>query len=364
MTRQPFIPPKLPPKIDYGSLIKEIGQAHNALGKLNGLLVNVHNPHLLTTPLLTKEAVLSSRIEGTQATLEDVFKYEAEEKKSQLDEREKDVREIINYRRAMNTAIQELEKKPLGENLIKEIHYILLDSVRGAHRDRGNLRRLQVYIGPPGVPIEQATYIPPPITELPSLLSNWEEYINSEGEKDALVQIGVVHYQFEAIHPFMDGNGRIGRLLIPLFLYQRKFLSHPLLYISEYFEKNRKDYYDLLNRVSAEGDWNSWLRFFLLALTTQSLETQISILKILTLYQRLKNEIAAINAVYAINLLDIIFTTPIISFVSIKKRLKTKSYQTIYNLLAKFVKIGILKEIPGRKRNRIFIFEQLLDILK
>lgn len=364
MSNIPFIPPKLPPKIDYTNLIKEIGQAHNNLGKLNGLLINIPNPGLLTTPLLTKEAVLSSRIEGTQATLEDVFKYEAEEKVSEEGEIEKDVREIINYRKAMSLAIDELKNRPIGENLIKKIHFHLLSSVRGANKDRGNLRRIQVYIAAPGTPIEEATYIPPPITEIPSLLSNWESYINSEQEKDPLIQMGIAHYQFEAIHPFMDGNGRIGRLIIPLFLYQRKLLSYPLLYISEFFEKNRKDYYALLKRVSEEENWENWIRFFLTALTDQSLKTQVSVLEIIALHNNLKNKIIAINSAYAINLLDIIFTNPIISFVSIKKRLKTKSYQTIYNLLTKFVKIGILKEVSGKRRNRIYVFQELLDILK
>lgn len=364
MAKTPFVPPALPPKIDYTSLIKEIGQAHNALGELSGLLVNIPNPDLLTTPLLTKEAVLSSRIEGTQATIEEVFEYEAEEKISEAGEKEKDIREIINYRRAMHTAIEELKKRPMGETLIKKIHYVLLNSVRGANKDRGNLRRMQVYIGSPGTPIEESSYIPPPITKFPSLLSNWEKYINSNKEKDPLIQIGVAHYQFEAIHPFMDGNGRIGRLIILLFLYQRKLLSHPLLYISEFFEENRQDYYGLLNSVSEKGDWENWLRFFLYALKTQSLRAQKTVLKIIVLYNDSKNAISNVNSVYAINLLDIVFTSPVVSFVHIKKRLKTKSYQTIYNLLAKFVKVGILEEVSGRKRNRIFVFKQLLDILK
>lgn len=364
MSNIPFIPPKLPPKIDYTNLIKEIGQAHNNLGKLSGLLINIPNPGLLTTPLLTKEAVLSSRIEGTQATLDDVFKYEAEEKTSEEGEIEKDVREIINYRKAMSLAIDELKNRPIGENLIKKIHFHLLSSLRGANKDRGNLRRIQVYIGAPGTPIEEASYTPTPITEIPSLLSNWESYINSEQEKDPLIQMGIAHYQFEAIHPFMDGNGRIGRLLIPLFLYQRKLLSYPLLYISEFFEKNRKDYYALLKRVSEEENWENWIRFFLTALTDQSLKTKVTVLEIIALHNNLKNKIAAINSAYAINLLDVIFTNPIISFASVKKRLKTKSYQTIYNLLTKFIKIGILKEVSGRKRNRIYVFQQLLNILK
>jgi len=364
MAKAPFIPPKLPPKIDYAPLIKEIGQAQNALGQLNGLLVNIPNPGLLMTPLLTKEAVLSSKIEGTQATLEDVLKYEAEEKKTEEDAQEKDIKEIVNYRSAMRAAIEELGKRPISENLIKSVHHCLLDSVRGTNKERGNFRKVQVYIGKPGTTIEEASYVPPPSAEILPLLRNWEEYINSDREKDTLIQIGVAHYQFEAIHPFMDGNGRIGRLLIPLFLYQRNLLSHPLLYISEYFEANRADYYSLLNGVSEKGDWDSWLRFFLRAVATQSLKTQATALEMLNLYARLKTEISGINAVFAVSLLDIIFATPIISFASIKKRVKAKSYQTIYNLLDKFIKVGILHAVPGRKRNRIFVFKQLLDILK
>lgn len=364
MVKKPFIPPKLPSKIDYSLLIKEIGQAHDALGQLNGLLVNIPNPGLLTVPLLTKEAVLSSRIEGTQATIKDVFEYEAEAKTTEDDAKEKDVREIINYRLAMDFAIEELAKKPIAENLLKKTHHILLDSVRGTHKDKGSFRKAQVYIGLPNSSIEEAAYVPPPPAEILPLLSNWEVYINSEDEKDILVQIGVAHYQFEAIHPFMDGNGRIGRLIIPLFLYQRKLLSHPLLYISEYFESHRSDYYGLLNGVSKEAAWEPWLKFFLQAVAAQSLKTQGVVLKILVLYRKIKDEVAQVNAVHAVSLLDIIFASPIVSFVSIKKRIRARSYQTIYNLLDKFVKLGILKEVPGRKRNRTFVFQQLLDILK
>lgn len=364
MAKKPFIPPKLPPKIKYTALIRKIGDARDALGQLKGLLINVHNPSLLTTPLITKEAVLSSRIEGTQATLEDVLKYEAERKISQRDEKEKDAREIINYRRAMQEAIKELKQRPLGENLIKKIHYVLLSSARGANKDRGNLRRMQVYIGPRGAPIEKATYIPPPFAELPNLLSNWERYINSDEEKDPLVQIAVAHYQFEAIHPFLDGNGRIGRLLIPLFLYQKEILPYPLLYISEFFEEKRRDYYGLLNRVSTHGDWHSWINFFLRALITQSKKTNNLVLEMVNLYNNLKDKITDVRSLYAIKFLDILFSNPIVSFISIKKRLKTRSNQTIYNLFNKFVELEILEEIEGRKRNRIYVFNQLMDILK
>ena len=364
MIKKPFIPPNLPPKINYIPLVEEIGQAREALGELKGLLINVPNFDLLASPLLTKEAVLSSRIEGTQATLEDVLKYEAEGKFSQDDRKERDIREILNYRRAIHLALKELKKKPISENFIKKLHFVLLDSVRGSNKDRGNLRRVQVYIAPPGMPIEKAIYIPPPITELPRLLSNWEKYINSHQEKDVLVQIGIAHYQFEAIHPFMDGNGRIGRLLIPIFLYQRKVLPYPVLYISEYFERYRRQYYNLLNRISQKGDWESWLKFFLKAIRIQAQTTAATIYQIKFLYEKLKRDISAVNSLYAVNLLDIIFASPIITFASIKNKIKSKSNQTIYNLLEKFVRMKILKLLPGRKRNKIYIFPELLKILK
>jgi len=348
----------LPPKIKYEPLIRVIGEAHSAVGELNGLLrKNILNPELLINPLLTKEAVLSSRIEGTQATLEDVFQYESGASHSLSDNNKiQDIAEIINYRRAMSLAMEELKNKPIIIDFVKKIHYLLLDSSRGAEKDRGQLRTGRVYIGMPGAPIEEASYVPPAPQELPYLLENWEKYVNSNIEPDPLVQIGIAHYQIEAIHPFRDGNGRVGRLLIPLFLYQREMLSYPLLYISEYFEKNRTDYYHYLRGVTEQGNWIDWLKFFLLALITQSLKTQTAINRIIDLNERLKKEITATNSVYASNLLDLIFTSPIITYPKIKDRLNTKNPQTIYNLLEKFVQIGILKEEPGRKRNRVFVF--------
>ena len=357
--------PNLPPNIDYNPLIRVMGEAHQAIGELNGLLrKNILNSDLLLTPLLTKEAVLSSAIEGTQATLEDVFQYEAQRSAKIADKKEQEIAEIINYRRAMNFAISELKNKPISLGFIKKIHELLLESSRGGNKDRGQFRRGNVYIGMPGAKIEEASYVPPSPENLAKLLENWENYINSNQEKDLLVQIACAHYQLEAIHPFRDGNGRAGRLLIPLFLYQRDLLSTPLLYISEYFQANRRDYYDYLGDVTKKGDWTSWIKFFLLALINQALKTQSSIAKIMDLNSRLKKEITLINSIYAADFLDFLFTSPIVSYVKIKDKLKTKNPQTIYNLLEKFVQMEILTEEPGRARNRVFIFKDLLDILK
>lgn len=360
----PFIPPVLPPAdIDYVALIPFISKANKALGELQGLLINIPNHQLLTTPLITKEAVLSSKIEGTHASLSDVYKYEAEDKNTQANSKERDAREILNYRKAVYAAVEELKNKPIGEGLIKKIHYILLDSVRGENKNRGNLRRMQVYVGRSGGSMDDAIYIPPPITELGRLLSNWEKYINSKEEKDPLVQIGIAHYQFEAIHPFMDGNGRIGRLLIPLFLFANKYLPYPMLYISEYFEAHNKDYRKYLHLVDEESDWTCWLKFFLTALEHQALKTQITAVKMLELYDKSKQQLSSVNSVYAISLLDILFDTPVITFSNIKKRLRTNSYQTIYNIINKFIKLELLVEISGRQRNRMFAFKKLIKIL-
>ena len=354
----------LPPKIDYSFLIKAISEANRVLGSLNGLLTNIPNQSLLISPLLTKEAVASSKIEGTQATIEEVFKYEAEGKSTEKDSKEQDIREIINYRTAIHIAIELLKKKPIGENFIKRLHSILLDSVRGTNKDKGNFRKIPVFIGKPGATIENAIFIPPAASELNELISNWGKYVNSIDEPDILVQTAIAHYQFEAIHPFLDGNGRIGRLLIPILLYEKGILSYPLLYVSEYFERNRDDYYAYLRLVDKEDDWESWVRYFLSSIKEQAIDTQNKVLNMLELYKSVKEKLSDFNSQYAIHLLDIIFKNPVTSFRNIKTKINTNSYQTIYNLLDKFQEEKILVEITGGKRNKIYVFDELMKIIR
>ncbi|WP_400072909.1 Fic family protein [Zobellia russellii] len=354
----------LPPKIDYTLIIKEISEANRILGSLNGLLTNIPNQSLLISPLLTKEAVASSKIEGTQATIEEVFRYEADGKSSEKDSKEQDIREIINYRTAIHIAIELLKEKPIGENFIKKLHSILLDSVRGTNKDKGNFRKIPVFIGKPGATIENAIFIPPSATELNDLISNWGKFVNSIDEPDVLVQTAIAHYQFEAIHPFMDGNGRIGRLLIPIMLYEKGILSYPLLYVSEYFERNRNDYYAYLRLVDKENDWESWVKYFLKSIKEQALDTQNKVLNMLELYKNVKEKLSDFNSQYAINLLDIIFENPVTSFRNIKTKINTNSYQTIYNLLDKFQEEKILVEITGGKRNKIYVFDELMKIIR
>ena len=354
----------LPPQIDYLKLIRCLSEANNALGELKGSLGLIPNQKILASPLLTKEAVASSKIEGTQATIEEVFKFQAEGKRDDTDSKTEDIREIINYRSAIEYATSLLEKRPLGENLIKALHNILLQSVRGQTKDRGNYRRIPVFIGKPGATIENAIYIPPSVNDLIPLLSNWEKYINSEDEPDFLVQVAVSHYQFEAIHPFLDGNGRIGRLLIPIMLYQKRVLNYPILYISEYFESHKDEYYYNLRLVDQNDDWTSWIIYFLKAIKIQAEDTKAKVDNMLALYKSTKDKISVMKSAYGIMLLDIIFASPVVSFPMIKNQITAGSNQTIFNLINKFVQDGILKELTGGARNRFFVFKELMDIIK
>lgn len=361
---KPYSPPLLPPRVDYSELITSIGDAREEIGNLSGSLLHpVVNPQLLVTPLLTKEAVVSSSIEGTLATLEQVFRYEVENKSLENEELRRDAQEIVNYRKALEESLSQLEKRAIGENLLKKAHFILLDSVRGSRKDRGNFRKEIVYVGKPGDRIEDASFIPAPPEKIPELFKNWEKYINSKKEKDPLVQIAVAHYQFEAIHPFLDGNGRIGRLIIPLFLCDRKMLRYPILYISEYFEENRSDYIEALRSVDVDSDWITWIKFFLLGLKTQALRTQESVLKIIYLYNEIRETVQKMGSVYGVPMLDFIFSRPIVNYPVLKSYLEA-SHQTVYNLLSKFENEDILVEISDQKRNRIYIFRDLFGILQ
>ncbi len=361
--RKARLPDLLPPKIDYTSLISDIAEANRALGSLDGLIANLPNKELLVTPMITKEAVASSTIEGTRATIEDVYSYEAAGKNSETNRMEKDVKEILNYRNAIRTAVDLLNKRPIGENFVKKLHEILLDSVRGASKDRGNFRKVPVFIGKMGEPIEKANYVPPEAQQIPGLISNWEKYVNSENEPETLVQIAVSHYQFEAVHLFLDGNGRIGRILIPLLLYEKGILSYPALYVSEYFENNREEYYNRLRAVDENNDWHSWIGYFLRALKVQASEAKTKALSMLAEYQKAKDIISGFGSQYAIELLDIIFENPIVSFKIIKDKIGAKSPQTIYDLLERFTESGILVEVAGGKRNKKYIFDDLIKII-
>jgi len=360
---RPFIPDPLPPKLDYASFLSELAKARGKLGEFNGALRSLKNPQLISAPLITKEAVFSSQIEGTQASLEDVYRIEALGNENQGTELEKDVQEISNYRIAVQEAVSKLAKLPISTRLIQSLHVILLNSVRGANKDRGSFRKIQVFIGPKGATIDRATFVPPPANEIPDLMSNWEKYVNGQQEADPLIVAGVAHYQFEVIHPFLDGNGRIGRILIPLILYDQKILSYPSLFISQYFEENRQEYYRRLNAVSSKGEFTQWMQFFLNGIFDTSSRAIDMVGQIHDLYDELIPIALKASLQHGKTILDIIFDSPLISFKKIKSLLPEMNTQTIYNILSRLEEEGVLSEITGYKRNRVYRLDKLIAIV-
>ena len=361
--KSPFDLPLLPPPIDLIPLVPEIGKANYRLGRLNGLVFTLPNPDLLITPLVTKEAVLSSKIEGTQASLEDVFQYEAAQLKSENNDAERDIREIINYRKALKVALSDIKKRPIGENLIKKMHSILLNSVRGAAKDRGNFRRTQVFIGRQGATIDKATFVPPQFNEIPKLISNWEKFHHASDALDPLVRIAILHYQFEAIHPFLDGNGRVGRLLITLLLIEQNILPSPLLYLSAFFEATRNEYYRQLYNVSKEGSWRDWLIYFLNGVAVQSEDALSRAERINELLQSWKTLVASSNSSVAVDIVERLAVNPYITINKISADLQI-AYSTAQRGIQKLETANIIQKTSTHKRDVVYCANAILSILE
>jgi Fic family protein len=306
----PYEPERLPlGELDWRRFRRLVGPSNAALARYDGILNGIINPEVLLSPLMTQEAVLSSRIEGTQATLEEVLEFEVSEEAQP--ERAEDFWEVLNYRSAMRHAIESLKKRPICLNLMREAHEILLSGVRGRDKARGEFRREQNYIAKPGAPIGQAIYVPPAPLSLEGHLRNLEAYIHHE-EEDRLVQLAIVHGQFELIHPFLDGNGRLGRMLLPLFMFEKGLLSSPMFYLSEYLEAHRDEYYHRLGAVSNARDWEGWIEFFLTAIIEQAKVNTRKARRILDLYGTKKTKVAELTrSQYAIKAVDALFASPV-----------------------------------------------------
>lgn len=364
MLKQPFTPPPLPPAIDLTLHIKLITDAREALARYDEAVKRLPNPMIVRRAFETKEAVLSSRIEGTQATLEEVLELDVDDTQEESNEKQQDYREIVNYRYAINYGKGLLESRPLTEHVIKELHAILLNSVRGKDKTPGEFRKHQVHIGPPGATLEEASYIPPEHYKIAGLFSDLVRYMQDDSQPDRLVQVAIAHYQFEAIHPFADGNGRVGRLIIPMYLYEKGITSYPNLYISEFLEVHRRDYYEALNRVSEYGDWNTWVGFFLRAIREQAKLAKRRVDAIDRLYQGIHETLHEFHSIYAPSFLDAICSTPVFTPASIAKHVGIKHSQSAYTLIGKFVEKGIVSDMtPGRRRNKLYAFKQLLNII-
>jgi Fic family protein len=358
--KNPAKVPLLPPKVDFGPLNKELVEAHSVIGELKGVMRIVPNPDLLIAPFRKREAVSSSAIEGTRATLEDVLEQEAvsdgTDRGDVADTYFQDVFEVRNYDRAMRIAMSDLGTRPIGENLLKKAHRVLLNSVRGDSKNPGEFRKIQVKVG---------NYIPPVHTEIPTLMGNWEKYVNTIDGVDPLIKAAIAHYQFEAIHPFADGNGRIGRLIIPLYLCQSGVLSVPILYVSRYFEQRKDEYQKLLNNIDINSDWIPWVKFFLVATKVQAEATIHKAKEIFDLYGSLKNgQVARLRSSFSVALLDLIFAKPIVSADDVYKHIQCESVTTAYVLLDKFTKAGILKKIKVNKKESVYRFEALMKLIR
>lgn len=302
-----------PPKnLDWQRLVPLIGPATLALGDFKGMLDAIPNAEVLLAPLSDQEAVLSSRIEGTQATLGEVLEFEAgASQKEQPQEKVDDIREVINYRFAIRHASSQLKDLPLCGRLLKESHAILMDSVRGKDKAAGKYKTTPNGIGPPGCTLETAKFLPISPDKLEDGMAAWEQFVHDE-QPDILVQLAIAHAEFEALHPFLDGNGRLGRMIIPLFLYERKMLSFPAFYLSEYFEIHREEYYERLLAVSRDDDWTGWCAFFLRGFAEQARENTRKARAIMKLYETRKQwMIDKTHSQHAIPALDFIFNQPI-----------------------------------------------------
>jgi Fic family protein len=355
-----FIPAPLPPKIQWDDgLVLALSKADAALSRLAGLGAQLPNPHLLIDPYARREAVLSSRIEGTQASLSDLLLDEIESPRPEAPR--DDVREVRNYVSALEHGLSRLNELPLSLRLVREIHEILMTGVRGGHATPGEFRRTQNWIGRPGSTLETAAYVPPPPELMMESLGQWEDYLHDRDGLPELVQCALVHERFEAIHPFLDGNGRIGRLLITLFLIERGRMSQPLLYLSAYFEANRNDYYEALQAVRTQGDWYSWLVFFLSGVTQIASYAAEQAGELARLREHFREQVA--DKPKAVALVDELFRSPMVS-ANVAARKLGVSDPTARTAIAALERIGLLEEFTGRSWGKVWIARPVMEVLE
>ena len=357
-----FLPHALPPKVEYTSwLVSSLSEADRALGALEGMGRILPNANLLVMPYMRREAVLSSKIEGTQASLSDLFLFEAAKTEPP---RASDVREVSNYVVAMRHGLKRLPDLPLSLRLIREIHEKLLSGMRGQEQAPGEFRKRQNWVGPKSCRLEDAIYVTPPVGEMQTLLDDWEKYAHQRAATPPLIQCAILHSQFESIHPFLDGNGRVGRLLITLFLCERGHLSQPFLYLSGYLEKNRDEYYERLQKVRESGDWNGWVEFFLRAVSNQAKDALECAHRILKLKQTYRDRLQKKwSSAAVLTLLDSLFLNPYVTVIGAAERMEV-SYNAAQNALGKLGRLKIVKEITGQKRNRMFCAQELLHVIE
>ena len=355
-----FLPPSLPPKFNWTPrLVRILSDADRLIGKLAGEGGRLPNPHILMRPFLRNEAVLSSRIEGTQATLGELLAVEAG---AAVERSPDDLREVGNYVAALEHGIARLKEIPICVRLIRELHTKLMTGVRGHNATPGEFRTIQNWIGRPGSTLQSAIYIPPPPGEISPCLAAWETFLH-RAETPPLVTIALAHYQFEAIHPFLDGNGRVGRLLITLFLIEQRILPTPLLYLSAFFEASRSDYYASLRGVSEKGAWADWLEYFLLGIARMSEDALSRATRLNDILAGWRTEMAGESTKTPLRVVEMLSANPFLTINSVAANLKV-SFTTVQRAIERLERANIVRQTSDAKRNRVWCANALLEILE
>lgn len=355
-----FIPADLPPSppinIDI-NLLQILSEADQGIARLDGIGLTLPNPDLFVAMYVRREAVNSSAIEGTQSTLQDVLSYELEPGRVSLPD---DVEEVVNYVRAMNHGLSRLNQLPLSLRLIREIHAELMQGVRGGTRDPGEFRKIQNWIGPADADIRQSSFVPPPVPQMQQSLNNLEVFLHDSRSYPALIHAAIAHAQFETIHPFLDGNGRVGRLLITLLLVQRGVMHRPLLYISHFLKRHRSEYYDRLTSVRVDGNWEGWILFFLKGVIETSQEAAHVSREILML----REEHARIPglSINEVRLIEFLLQHPITTIPRVQAALGDVTHTTASRSVARLEELGLLEEITGRRRDRVYRYAPFVEI--
>ena len=354
-----FLPADLPPVLNWSpTLVSTLAEAERNLAKLASLGSSPTNLNWIVQLFIRLEAVVSTGLEGTRASLSDLYAYEAQQ--LSFLEPDTDADEVHNYVKAIDYGLDRLQTLPVSLRLIREIHAQLMDNIRGKHLTPGEFRRSQNWIVPTGCTLQNAPYVPPPPPEMLAALNQLERFLHTLSELPALVRVALVHYQFEALHPFLDGNGRVGRLLVTLLFYAWELLPQPLLFLSAYFEANQQEYYDRLLAVSQRGQWEDWLHFFLMGVSIQSLDAVHRITQLQTLYQTYSKQLQAERAADRLTeVLILLFERPIVTVRQVEAALEVP-YRSAARYVEKFVQLGILREITGQARNRIFRADEIL----
>lgn len=356
-----FVPPPIPRTVDLPlGLVSELSRADQLLGELNGTGKHLPNPHVLISPYLRREAVLSSRIEGTQTGLAELLLIEASDTPQAAPS--EDAREVFNYVKALEWGFKELGQLPTSLRLTRELHSRLMSGVRGGDKTPGEFRQFQNFVAPRGTAIQDAVYVPPPPPALPGLLDDWERFLHEDDELPVLVRCALMHAQFESIHPFADGNGRVGRLLIPLMLIERTALAQPLLYVSGSLETLRDDYYAALMRIRLRGDYEPWIRLFLKAVSEQAREAVLGAERLADLQRRYHERFGKTKSSIVRPLIDRLFSHIVVSAPALA-RVFGVTYVTAQGAIEELVTASVLREMTGKRRNRAYYAPEIFSVV-